>query len=172
MTVIETNDFILRPWTPDDIASLVKYAGNKKISDNLTDAFPYPFTKKDAEEFIARYTKNDPQKAFAIEVNGEACGSVGVFQQADIHRKNAETGYWLAEPFWGRGIMSAVMKEIIRYGFATFDIMRIFARPFSTNIASHRVLEKAGMELEARFEKTIFKNGQFLDELFYAVRKT
>lgn len=171
MTIIKTNDFILRPWMPDDIDSLVKYADNKKISDNLTDAFPYPFAKKDAEEFIARFTKDDPQRAFAIEVNGEACGAVSVFPQTDIHRKNAELGYWLAEPYWGKGIMSAVVREVIKYGFATFDITRIFARPFGSNIASHKVLEKAGMKPETRFEKTVFKNGQFLDEVFYAVRK-
>jgi [ribosomal protein S5]-alanine N-acetyltransferase len=171
MTIIKTHDFILRPWNSGDIESLVKYAGNKKISDNLTDAFPHPFTKKDAEDFIVRFTKDDPQKAFAIEINGEACGSIGVFPQTDIHRKNAETGYWLAEPYWGRGIMSSVVREIIKYGFATFDITRIFARPFGTNVASHRVLEKAGMKLESRFEKTVFKNGQYHDELFYAALK-
>jgi RimJ/RimL family protein N-acetyltransferase len=80
-------------------------------------------------------------------------------------------GYWLAEEYWGRGIMTGAVKQVIEYGFQTFDITRIFARPFSTNLASQRVLEKAGMKLEARFEKTLFKNGRFMDELVYSVLK-
>ena len=60
---------------------------------------------------------------------------------------------------------------MVDYGFQHWDINRIFARPFGTNIASQRVLEKAGFVLEARLEKTIFKNGEYLDELIYAVRR-
>jgi RimJ/RimL family protein N-acetyltransferase len=78
-------------------------------------------------------------------------------------------GYWLAEEYWGLGIMTEAVKQTIEHSFKSFDITRIFARPFSTNLASQRVLEKAGMKLEARFEKTLFKNGQFLDELVYSI---
>ena len=91
--------------------------------------------------------------------------------QADVHRKNAELGYWLAEPYWGQGIITRAITRMVSYGFEHWDIHRIFARPFGTNIASQRALEKAGFVLEARFEKTIFKNGEYLDELVYAIRR-
>jgi RimJ/RimL family protein N-acetyltransferase len=91
--------------------------------------------------------------------------------QADIHKKNAELGYWLAEPYWGKGIVSNAVKEIVTYGFENFDIDRIFARPFGTNIGSQKVLEKAGFILEGTFKNTLYKNGVYLDELIYAVRK-
>ena len=88
-----------------------------------------------------------------------------------MHRKNAEIGYWLGEEFWGRGIVTEAVKQILEFGFSNLDITRIYARTFSSNIASQRVLEKAGMKPEARFEKSIFKEGQYLDELIYAIRK-
>jgi [ribosomal protein S5]-alanine N-acetyltransferase len=171
MTTLQTERLLLRSWNSGDIGSIVKYANNKKISDNLTNGFPYPFTKKDAEMFVQKFSKDNPLKAFAIETNGEFCGAISVFPQDDVHCKNAEMGYWLAEPFWGKGIITEAARKIIEYGFKTFDITRIFARPYSSNIASHRVLEKAGMTLEARFEKAIYKNGEFQDELIYSIRK-
>lgn len=164
-------DVKLKPWTLNDLDYLVKYANNKKIADNLTDAFPYPYTVEDGIKFITKWNLDNPTRAFAIEVNGKPVGSIGVFPQSDIHSKNAEMGYWLAEEFWGFGITTRAVKQIVEYGFKTFDINRIFARPFNTNKASQKVLEKAGLKLEARFEKTVIKNGIYRDELFYAARK-
>jgi RimJ/RimL family protein N-acetyltransferase len=115
--------------------------------------------------------KGDPQHIFAIDVNGEAIGGIGIHQQQDIMRKNAELGYWLAQPFWGNGIITRAIPQIVDYGFKTFDITRIFARPFSNNLRSIRVLEKCGFIHEATFKKTIWKNDEFLDEHFYAIRK-
>jgi RimJ/RimL family protein N-acetyltransferase len=114
---------------------------------------------------------DNPIKVFAIEVDGEAVGSIGIFPQSDIHEKNAEMGYWLAEEFWGQGIMTKAIQEMVVYGFRAFDIVRIFARPFSTNLKSQRVLEKAGFKLEASLGKALFKNGEFMDELIYAKLK-
>ena len=162
-------NFILRPWTLDDLDNLVKFANNRKIADNLTDAFPHPYTREAGIAYITTFKDDNPARIFAIVVDGIACGSIGVYPQSDIHRKNAEMGYWLAEEYWGLGIMTQAVKQSIEHSFKSFDINRIFARPFSTNLASQRVLEKAGLKLEARFEKTLFKNGQFLDELVYSI---
>jgi len=161
----------LRAWNKNDLPSLVKYANNPEISKNLTDKFPYPYKKEDGLRFIEMATKNNQQNIFAIEVNNEAAGAIGIHPQDDIHQKNAELGYWLAQPYWGKGIVTEAIKQIVEYGFQNFDINRIFARPFGSNKASQRVLEKAGFELEAIFEKTVLKRGVYEDELFYAVRK-
>lgn len=165
-------NFQLRPWTVADAPSLVKYANNYTIAKFLTDQFPHPYTLDNANAFIAFATKDDPMHIFAIEVNGEAAGGIGIHPQADIYRKNAELGYWLAQPFWGHGIITAAVKQMVDFAFATYDITRVFARPFGTNQASQRVLEKAGFTLEARLHKTLFKNGEYLDELIYAVRRS
>jgi len=164
-------NFTLRPFRDSDLASLVKYANNYNIARFLTNQFPHPYTEEDGRKFISSVAKNDPANVFAIEVNGEAAGAIGIFPQTDIHEKNAETGYWLAEPFWGNGIITRAIEQTVEYGFKTFDITRIFARPFSTNLASHRVLEKAGFVCEARLKDALYKNGSYMDELIYSIRK-
>lgn len=166
--------FELRPWTQADLDSLLRYADNKKIARNLTNFFPHPYRRKDGERFIQMVAEKKPTQVFAISVNGEAAGAIGIHPRPadDIECRNAELGYWLAEPYWGRGIMTRAVVQMVDYGFQTFDgIDRIFARPFGTNIGSQRVLEKAGFVLEGRFEKTLFKFGEYEDELIYAVRR-
>ena len=164
-------NFKLRPWTIHDLNSLVKFANNYNIAKNLMDIFPNPYTNEDGKAFIEMTARCCPANILAIEVNNEAAGAIGLHPQHDIYKKNAELGYWLAEPFWGKGIMTIAIRQMVDYGFKNFDISRIYARPFSYNIASQKVLEKAGFVLEARLEKTIFKNGQYTDELIYAVKR-
>lgn len=168
---METKSFTLRPWRLSNLDSLVKYADNPNIARNLTDAFPSPYTRESGEAYIKMVCDDNPVKVFAIEIDGEAVGSIGVFPQADIHRLNAEMGYWLAEPYWGKGIMPRAIMQMVEYAFSTFEINRIFARPFGRNLASQRVLEKAGFTYETRFDKVLIKDGQIEDELFYSVRR-
>ena len=160
-------DIKLRKWSDADLDSLVKYANNKNIAKWLTNGFPNPYSYEDGKAFLSMIANDNPTKVFAIEVNEEAVGSIGIFPQLDIHEKNAEMGYWLAEKYWGQGIISQAIKEIVEYGFKTFNIVRIYARPFSTNLQSQRVLEKAGFTLEAKLKNAIFKNKEFCDELIY-----
>jgi RimJ/RimL family protein N-acetyltransferase len=161
-------DIKLRKWEEADLNSLVKYANNVNVAKWLTNEFPHPYTSEDGKAFFSMIANDNPTKAFAIEVNCEAVGAIGIFPQTDIHEKSAEIGYWLAETYWGRGIAVKAINEIVAYGFRTFGIVRIFARPFSTNVNSHRVLEKAGFMLEARLKNALFKNGELIDEFIYA----
>ncbi len=162
---------ILRAWHSEDAETLARYANNPNVAKNLTDIFPSPYSLEDAKAFIKKTGTHQPQQIFAIATEQEAIGAIGLHPQQDIFRKNAELGYWLAEPFWGKGIMSKAVMEMVRYGFSAFDIDRIFAKPFGSNIGSQKVLEKSGFLLEARFEKTIIKLGEYQDELVYAIRK-
>lgn len=155
----------------DDLESLVQHANNFEVAKNLTDAFPHPYTEADGKAFITMATKADPIHIFAIEVEGKAVGGIGIHPQSDIMKKNAELGYWLGEPYWGKGIITRAIKQMVDFAFKTYDITRVYARPYGTNIGSQKVLEKNGFKLEARIEKNIFKNGEFLDELIYAIRK-
>lgn len=171
MNIGEEIKFTLRSWQLSDAESLAKHANNFKIARFLTNMFPNPYNRQDAINFINAVKEDDPVKIFAIEVNGEAVGSIGLTPQHDIHCKNAELGYWLSEDYWGKGIMPAAIRAMVEYGFCTFDIERIFARPFGTNPQSRRVLEKAGFQLEATFPKALFKNGEYIDELYYGIRR-
>lgn len=161
----------LRPWKLSDADNLVKYANNPNIARFLTNAFPHPYTRENAEAFIQMVSAQNPIQVFAIEVNGEAIGSIGLHPQPDIMCKNLEMGYFVGEPFWGKGISTEAVKQMVNYGFEHFDVVRIFARPYGNNPASQRVLEKAGFTKEAHIQKNIYKNEEFLDELIYAVRK-
>ena len=161
----------LRPWQEKDATSLSKYGNNRTIFDNMTDGFPSPYTIEKAKKFIAYANESNPPSILAIELNGEAIGGIGLHQQADIQRKNAELGYWIGEPFWGKGIISQSIQLMVAYGFEQFDINRIYARPFGTNIGSQKALEKAGFMLEAHLKDTIYKNEQYIDELIYAIRR-
>ncbi len=93
-------NFILRTWRDSDLGSLVKFANNKKIADNLTDKFPYPYTEEYGKSFIDYTKTHHPPIVFAIDIEGLAVGGIGVHPQTDISRLNAELGYWLAEPYW------------------------------------------------------------------------
>lgn len=164
-------EFKIRPWEISDLASLVKYANNWNIAKNLTDKFPYPYTETDGKSFIEFATMDDPIHIFTIDIDGEAVGGIGIHPQTDIFIKNTELGYWLGEPFWGQKIVSNAIRQIIDFAFITYDIDRIYAKPFGTNIASQKVLENNNFILEGCFEKALFKNGEYLDELVYAFRR-
>ena len=165
-------EFTLRPWTLADLPCLVKYANDPTVAGNLMDTFPHPYTEADGRRFLAMFMDKDPQLVLAIEVEGEAVGAVGLHPQGDVYRRNAELGYWIAKKHRGKGIMARAIQQAVARGFELLpDIHRIFARPYGSNAASRRVLEKAGFTLEAHLKGSFFKNGRVEDELIYAVRR-
>jgi len=123
----------LRPWKEDDIDYLLKHANNKKIADNMRDRFPHPYSREVGIAFIKESLDEHPTKIFAIETDSIPIGSIGIFPGTDVYRKSAEIGYWIAEDYWGKGIATKAVKEIISYGFSTWDLNRIYAKAFGPN---------------------------------------
>ena len=164
-------DFELRSWQLSDLTSLVEHANNYNVAKNLTDGFPHPYTEESGKYFINEVAGKNPEFILAIVIEGKAVGGIGIHPQTDIMRKNAELGYWLSEKYWGHGIVTNAIKLIVEKAFKQMDIVRIYARPFGSNLASQRVLEKSGFVLEARISQNIIKNGAFEDELIYAKRR-
>ena len=160
---------VMRSWRMGDAEALARHGNNQKIWMNLRDAFPHPYTSHDAREFIRSLRHRVPETTFAIAVNGEAAGSVGFVLRHDVERVSAEIGYWLAEPFWGRGIATEALVAITAYAIATHSLTRVYALPFAGNTASCRVLEKAGYALEGRLRRSAIKNGVITDQLQYAL---
>lgn len=163
----------IRKWKMEDAAWLAELLNNKKILDNLRDGLPYPYTKKDAEEYISSMLSADQTKsfAFAITVNGKVAGSIGVFRCENIHFRTAEMGYYIGEPYWGNGLGTSAVTQVSNYIFENTDIIRIFAEPFADNIASCRILEKAGFQFEGLLRSNALKNGKVLDMKMYALVK-
>jgi ribosomal-protein-alanine N-acetyltransferase len=158
----------VRSWRTSDVAALVRYANNHRIWLNLRDAFPHPYTKRDAHEFIRGVRQRTPEMTFAIAVGDEAVGSIGFVLHADVERVSAEIGYWLAEPFWGRGITTDALAAVTAHAIEAHGLTRVYALPFAWNAASCRVLEKAGYVLEARLRRSAIKDGKITDQLQYA----
>ena len=164
--------FALRNWRADDAQGLVKYANNQKIADNLRDGFPHPYTLEDAAGYIQNLgADSDARICLAIDIGGEAVGSIGVFLKENVYRKSAEIGYWLGEPFWGQGIITEAIRQICGIAFQKFDIVRIFAEPYAYNTGSRRALEKAGFVLEGILKNSVCKNGEIFDSCIYALVK-
>ena len=162
----------IRPWRAQDVGALAKYADNRKVWLNLTDAFPHPYTIASARDFLEMVARQDPTTFFAIATREEAIGGIGISRNQDVHRLTAEMGYWLAEPYWGKGIMTETVARFTDYAFATFALVRIYAEPYAHNASSCRVLEKAGYVLEGRLRSSVIKDGQILDQLLYAQVRT
>jgi RimJ/RimL family protein N-acetyltransferase len=163
------NELKLRPFATSDIDKLAELCNNKKIWDNLRDYIPFPYSKNNAIEFVNYCVNENPQLTFAIVVNGEFAGSIGLVKQSDVYKLTAEIGYWIGEPFWGMGLTTRAVRLICKYGFNELGLIRIFTGVFDFNKASQRVLEKAGFKLECIFEKSIFKNGKICDEYRYGL---
>lgn len=160
---------VLRRWAPTDADALARLADNRSIWLNLKDRFPHPYARTDAEAWIAHcQAETGSPTQFAIALDGVAIGGIGLEPMSDVHRLTAEIGYWIGEPYWGKGIASAAVIEMTRYAFAEFPLARLQAMVFEWNPASRRVLEKAGYMLEARLARWIIKDARLVDAFLYA----
>ena len=134
---------VLRPWRESDATALVKHANNPKVARNLRDLFPQPYTLEIAARWFATVKTLTPGTNFAIEVEGEAAGSIDI-RFHECTPQGAEIGFWLGEEFWGRGIMSEAVTAFTGHVFRNFPVHELYACVFSWNAASRRVLQKSG----------------------------
>ncbi len=167
-------DCRIRKWELADAKDLSAALSNTKVQDNLRDGLPYPYTEQDGMDFIsAMLSANENETfAFAITTEGKVIGSIGVSRQGNIHSLTAELGYYIAEEYWGKGIMTKAVKQICKYVFDNSDILRIYAEPFAFNAASCRVLEKAGFQYEGTLRSNAIKNGKVTDMKMYSLLKS
>jgi [ribosomal protein S5]-alanine N-acetyltransferase len=166
--LLDLGDLRVRNWRKDDLDALLRYANNPKIAGNLRDQFPYPYTRRDGIEYLNYVRSMDVPMSFAIEYGGEAVGGIGFKLGIDIARLSVEMGYWLAEPLWGRGFTTRAVIAGSNWAFDYYKVVRIFATAFSNNVASMRVLEKAGFQREGILRRSAIKNGVILDQVMYA----
>ena len=164
----------IRRWKLSDAKDLAIALSNRKVQDNLRDGLPYPYTEQDGKDYISDMlsANEDDTFAFAITADNKVVGSISVFRQGNIHRQTAELGYYVAEEYWSRGIMTEAVKQICEYVFSKSDILRIYAEPFAYNIASCRVLEKAGFQYEGTLRSNAVKNGKVIDMKMYSLLRT
>jgi RimJ/RimL family protein N-acetyltransferase len=165
---LECGVCVIREWKRGDEWDLFQMANNPNVSRYLTDRFPSPYTIQDAYAWIDLNEARRNNTDFAIEVGGAVAGGIGYSQGTYEARLTASIGYWLGQPFWGRGIATAALKSLTEYAFATHGLRRIWSVVMAPNVASARVLEKAGYIREGIMRSGAVKSGEVLDLLLYA----
>jgi RimJ/RimL family protein N-acetyltransferase len=163
----------LRPYRESDRAAILELANDDEVARNLTDRFPHPYTDDDATEWLALCaSEGESTRNFAVEVDGQYAGGIGLELREGIRVGSAEIGYWLGRRFWGQGVATAATKALVKYCFDTFGFDRLEATVFGWNPASARVLEKAGFQLEGRLRQAVLKDGERTDLVVYGLLTT
>ena len=165
---IECPRCLLRPLVASDAESLARHANDADVAKNLRDRFPHPYTRADADAYIAHLATRPIQTSFGIVVGNEAIGSISLMPGDDISRRAAEVGYWIGQPFWGRGIAADALFAITQYAFTTLGLARVFAVPLASTLGSIRVLEKVGYVREGVMRRSALKGGVLMDQWMYA----
>ena len=158
----------VREWLKTDAEALAAHANNSNVARNLRDRFPHPYTLRDARAFLRQAVAARDPTNLAIEADGVAIGAIGYVPGRDVERFSAEIGYWLGESFWGRGIVSEALQLVTEHAFERMNFLRLFALPFADNIASVRVLEKAGYVKEGLLRSSSVKFGEPRDQFMFA----
>lgn len=170
MEIRVSDEVALSPFSSQDVPPLVEHLAAKAIYDR-TLRIPYPYGEQDGRAWLARVAEEEQQRGyvtnFAIrDASGKLIGACGFEGVTPGHR--AEIGYWLAEPFWGRGIMTQVVAAACHYAFGEWKLVRICGHVFAFNHGSARVLEKNGFQFEGLLRKHHRKDGQLIDSKLYA----
>lgn len=168
-----SDGFTLSPVETRDKEALVAHLQEQEISRN-TLSIPYPYTESDAEAWIderIRHREEQPaETTFAVRApDGMLIGAVGAgsFDVGSSHRANI--GYWLARPYWNRGIMTEAVRRFVAYAFAELEVARLTAEVFAGNEASVRVLQKAGFRQEGRLRRHRKNDGDLVDVLYFGL---
>lgn len=154
---------------PSDVADIVRVADNRAVWRNLTHTFPHPYTEADARGWLAIVAAQPEPTHWAIEVDGQVAGGIGVKIGEGVFSKSGDFGYWLGEPYWGRGIMTEAARATAPYVMEHFGLCRLEAAVYEWNPASMRVLEKCGFVREAVIAANVYKDGEIIDEVLYAL---
>ncbi|GAC1503499.1 MAG: GNAT family N-acetyltransferase [Vulcanimicrobiaceae bacterium] len=163
---------MIRSYRHEDAQALRAVANDPDVARYMTDRFPSPYTLADARAWISQAMDIDLEESnFAIDCRGEFAGGIGFARGAFEHRFSAEFGYWLGKRFWGNGIATAAVRALLDWIWQNTDLERLQAHVFSPNVASARVLEKAGLHLESIKRRDVFKGGAFYDAWLYVALK-
>lgn len=170
MKLAENKRFILRTIQKGDEFDIAKYINDKIISRN-TLTIPFPYKLEDAKEWVGKCLKNQKKKelkefSFAIVIDGEVVGSVGIHKIEKNHK--GEIGYWLARKHWGKGIVPEAVKIVTDFGFKKLKLRRIYAHVYPFNLPSMRVLEKNSYKFEGIMKKEAKKGKKYIDSHLFA----
>ena len=173
MKIELSNGYLLEDWETawvrGDQERFIALADDYDIWMNLSDKFPHPYTRANAEAWVALQSRRDPAEHFAICDTAGPIGGIGLSTREGDLRHSAEFGYWLGKSFWGRGIATAAAQVVTAYGFERLGLVRIDALVRTDNAASVRVLEKVGYQREGLLRRAVLQGGVPVDHLLFAI---
>jgi RimJ/RimL family protein N-acetyltransferase len=166
------DDILLSQPTWEDQPAYLKHLNQTEAFRDNMGVMPYPYTELDARQWLSRVMRQtldrDKARQWAIrESGGHLIGGIGLMGLS--RNQKAELGYWLAQPFWGRGIVTQAVKSLCQFAFEEYQLRKIYSRVFGGNTASARVLEKAGFIREATLKDHVFRNGTARDLLWFGL---
>jgi len=136
--------------------------------DIIRDRSSFPYTEADGRARVDYASGQDPLVRFAVVVEREAVGGIGIDPQPDVFRRSVEIGYRHGEEYWGRGIMSEAVPAVTGYASRQLHVCRVFAAVFDPNPGSVRVLDRAGYVFEGRHRRSVSRHGETRDQFLYA----
>lgn len=171
LPVLLTPRLRLRPFDVNDAGDVHRLAGDFAVADT-TLAIPHPYEDGMAERWIATLPEEfaaGRQVVLAVADRATAAliGAIGLILRPEHSR--AELGYWIGRPFWGRGYATEAAGAMLRYGFETLGLHRLYACHFARNPASGRVLEKVGMQREGIARAHAQRWNRFEDLVQYGI---
>ncbi len=162
-------DITIRCIDRDDIPIVAKLANNPAIAQ-MTANLPYPYTIDHATTWLDYVELHECEHVFAIVGDGNVMGVIGLVHEAEHER--AELGYWLGQAYWNQNIMTAAAGMAIAYAFSMLHVQKIYSRCFAPNIASQRVLEKNGFQLEGCLREHHIRMGVVQDVNCYGLLRS
>ena len=156
---------------PADAPEVQRLAGDARIAATTT-TIPHPYPDGAAEAWIATHPagfRNRERVTFAVTLlDGRLAGTVSLIEVSQQHAR-AELGYWTGVEYWGRGYCTEAVSRLMQYAFEELGVTRVHARCFARNVASARVMEKAGLVKEGHLVKHTLKGGVYEDMLIYGI---
>jgi [ribosomal protein S5]-alanine N-acetyltransferase len=163
---LATERLLLRPFTLDDAPAVQRLVAAYEIAEN-TLLIPHPYPEGAAAEWISKLGTRPDNHVFAIVLEGDVVGAIGLEVQRDHGR--GEIGYWLGVPYWGRGYMTEAVRAVLGWAFESLRLHRVFAMHFTRNPASGRVMQKAGMRHEGSLRQHEKKWDAYIDVEVYGI---
>ena len=144
--ILTTDRLVLRPWEESDAESLYEYAKDDRVGPIA--GWPVHTSVENSRDIIRDILSAPGTFAVCLKEDGKAIGSIGLMMgehsNIGLPDNEAEIGYWIGVPFWGRGLIPEAVREIIRYAFEDLQLETLWCGYFEGNDKSKRVQEKCG----------------------------
>ncbi|MCL1553094.1 GNAT family N-acetyltransferase [Xanthomonas nasturtii] len=144
LLTLQEEGFVLRRWRQDELDALLQHANDPLVPRGLSERFPHPYTRADGEAFLAGRVVDLQHPLLAIEIDGQACGTIAVRPGQGERRFSAELGYWIGRTHWGRGWMTRIVGTYVAWAMQALPLYRVQATVLDTNPASATVLLRNG----------------------------